>query len=134
MISYDLRHTLNKLHIYDLTSEEEYCKDGPSSALCIKPHHSNLFRLWPHFCPRLALLFSSPNCWRIVRSFAGRGGVALLSSSPPPARSIRMNTGFLGRPGLGREKTSRTEFGQQMRSGDLLAYLSLNCLSNGTVS
>ena len=30
-------------------------------------------------------------------------------------------------------KTSRTEVGQQMRSGDLPAYLSLNCLLNGTV-
>ena len=30
--------------------------------------------------------------------------------------------------------TSRTEFGQQMRSGDLIEYLSLNCLSNGIVS
>ena len=32
------------------------------------------------------------------------------------------------------KKTSRTEFGQQMRSGDLTAYLSLNCLSDGLVS
>ena len=31
-------------------------------------------------------------------------------------------------------KTSRTEFGQQMRSGDLPAYLSLNCFLNGIVS
>ena len=31
-------------------------------------------------------------------------------------------------------RTSRTEFGQQMRSGDLPAYLSLNCLLNGIVS
>ena len=30
-------------------------------------------------------------------------------------------------------KTSRTEFGQQMRSGGLPAYLSLNCLLNGIV-
>ena len=29
------------------------------------------------------------------------------------------------------ELTSRTEFGQQMRSGELPVYLSLNCLFNG---
>ena len=29
--------------------------------------------------------------------------------------------------------TSLTEFRHQMRSGDLLAYLSLNCVSNGIV-
>ena len=29
------------------------------------------------------------------------------------------------------KQTSQTEFGQQMRSGDLPAYLSLNCVSNG---
>ena len=33
-----------------------------------------------------------------------------------------------------KKKTSRTEFGQQMRSGDLLAYLSLNHLLNGVLS
>ena len=33
-----------------------------------------------------------------------------------------------------REWTSRIEFGQQMRSGDLLAYLSLNRLLNGVLS
>ena len=32
-----------------------------------------------------------------------------------------------------KETTSRTEFGQQMRSGDLLVYFSLNRLSNGIV-
>ena len=31
-------------------------------------------------------------------------------------------------------KTSRTEFGKQMRSGDLLSYLSMNCLLNGGIS
>ena len=33
-----------------------------------------------------------------------------------------------------KERTSRTEFGQQMRSGDLLAYLYLNRLLNGVLS
>ena len=32
-----------------------------------------------------------------------------------------------------KKRTSQTEFGQQMRSGNLSAYLSLNCLKKGIV-
>ena len=36
--------------------------------------------------------------------------------------------------GIEKKRTSLTEFRHQMRSGDLLAYLYLNCLSNGIIS
>ena len=36
--------------------------------------------------------------------------------------------------GFGNYQTGLTEFRHQMRSGDLLAYLSLDCLSDGIIS
>ena len=57
---------------------------------------------------------------------APRSSALILSTPAPISRFFRSH--------LISMITSRTEFGQQMRSGDLLAYLSLNRLLNGVLS
>ena len=51
------------------------------------------------------------------------------------ARESRQNqTQTIEKKTVNKRQTSRTEFVQQMRSGDLPAYFSLNCLLNGILS
>ena len=62
-------------------------------------------------------------CARGTTNCAWRPRVTISSASTRPSNSMSSST-----------RTSRTEFGQQMRSGGLLSYLSMNCLLNGVLS